>query len=624
MSALSDDAILYAAAISAELLGNADSAEHGHLRYGDISINLATGMYLDSDGDPLGSLLDLVQSRKGFENGELENWIAEVKKKENKRRAEMAAARELPDLDDDLRLIGTERQIIGWLILKPDLIDVVIEELSSTDFAFALHRESFSALADANSRGEALKMSQLIVALGGDDGSEIDRVPGFTITTYLVRLAAEADPIFVAEMRDAAIKLREIAEERKRLPDLDRPQSEFGALPWEDLDLPGPEHDWVVDDILSRCDRSIIAGPSRSGKSFLAIHASMAVARGTPFFGHKTRRGGVIYQAGEGTRGVKKRLRAYRQHFGVPKQLGTFVLLTKQIDLYRPQSSGGDTEALIVEIKAWAAVMPVPLELIVIDTLATATAGADENSVKDMSTVLANIARISAACDAHVMLVHHMNAGGTRIRGSTSIYANVDQVIEVTRNEETNIKTAYLSKQKDDEDGLKFRFKLKVVELGRRPDGKEITSCIVLGIDENEAATTAGSKGFKATDGEAAFYKALLTALSEHGVAPEPGATVPAGIGMVVHYDRVKEIFRKQNLTEEADPRAEQERLKKALQRARSSLARYECIGADNPWIWRTAKWVRGFPQLGSELAKQYDREQDAQAPLPIDADDFK
>lgn len=619
MTASNEDAVLFAAAIAGEVLGKPDSSDAGHLRFGSISVNIQKGTFYDNDADEGGALLDLVRKRKGFDNGELEGWIDQVKKAENKRRAEMAIGRDLPDLDGPMRNISAERELIGAMILQPATFDLVVEEMISTDFAFPPHRDVYMAIADAAQRGEKLQMPSLIMAIGGDDGTEI--VPGFTVTTYLTRLVADTPHGFAA--RDTAIALRGLAEERQAPPpDLDGPVvSKFGAVRWEDLDVPGPEHDWLVDDIISRADRSIVAGPSKSGKSFLAIHFSMAVARGVPFFSHKTRHGGVIYQAGEGARGVKKRLRAYRKHFGIPKKLGTFVLLTKQVDLYRPS---GDTDALIEEIKAWAATMPVPLELVVIDTLATATAGADENNVKDMSTVLANIARISAACEVAVMLVHHMNAAGTKIRGSTSIYANVDQVIEVIRDESTKVRTATLSKQKDDEDGLKFVFKLKQIELDVRDDGKAITSCVVVGLNEAEQTTAQGDKrAFHLNNSEHAFYKALVTALGEHGQPPPDGCATPHGIGLVVHYDKVKEIFKKQNLTEETDSSKEAQRLSKALQRARVSLAKYNCIGADNPWIWRTSRPVIGFAPIGSAVTAQYDAETEAKIPPATSEDDF-
>jgi len=215
--------------------------------------------------------------------------------------------------------------------------------------------------------------------------------------------------------------------------------SKFGALYLDQLDDPGPEHSFLVEGWISIGDKSVIAGESRSGKTFFALELALAVAHGRPLFGLQTERGGVIYQVGEGARGIKKRLRAWRFYHGVQFGRDTpFVLLQKQIDLYR---NPDQIDALIEEINAHAKNFAVPLKLVVIDTMATATVGADENSVKDMGAVLENVAKISAKTGAHVTLVHHMNASGAKIRGHTSVYGNMDQVLLVKRDPQTKIRT---------------------------------------------------------------------------------------------------------------------------------------------------------------------------------------
>lgn len=82
----------------------------------------------------------------------------------------------------------------------------------------------------------------------------------------------------------------------------ERPKSRFGALEWSRLDEKGPELEFLVDGWLTEGERSVIGGPSRSGKSFLSIHLSMCVARGQDFFDNPVKKGGVIYQAGEGAK----------------------------------------------------------------------------------------------------------------------------------------------------------------------------------------------------------------------------------------------------------------------------------------------------------------------------------
>lgn len=395
--------------------------------------------------------------------------------------------------------------------------------------------------------------------------------------------------------------------------------SRFGAVAFENIDAPGPEVEPLIDDWLTVGDKSVIGGASKSGKSFLAIHAGMCIAlgatKGLPanfklpdVFGHKVMAPGlVIYQAGEGARGVKQRLRAFRNHFGVPA--GTrvpFVLLQSRVDLYRPD---GDTAALVEEIKGIASLYDVPLRALFIDTLATATGGADENSGKDMSTVMSNIDRMSAAfTGCHVSLVHHMNAAGTKLRGHSSIYANIDQVILVDRDEDTKIRTAVLDKSKDGEDGLSFQFELLSIELGRRQgDGKEITSCVCVQVGEKAKARQARSepRGFKINSNQHAIaLRALCKALQESGVtAPADLKDAPKS-GLVVEYKHWRDAYWSMSPIDADTPEKAANNFRQAVKRSGEFLVRCGIIGRHNGkeggpaenWVWLAGKHVEGFP----------------------------
>ena len=141
---------------------------------------------------------------------------------------------------------------------------------------------------------------------------------------------------------------------------------------------------------------------------------------------------------------------------------------------------------------AWQAYYPDhPLRLIVIDTLAKAAVGVDENSAKEVGVVLDNAAKIEEATGAHVMLVHHMNADGKKLRGSTAIFANIDQVIRTNVDPETKIRTATVIKQKESEGGATIKFELTQVILGTDADHQPITSCVALPIGEKAQAKAA-------------------------------------------------------------------------------------------------------------------------------------
>lgn len=385
---------------------------------------------------------------------------------------------------------------------------------------------------------------------------------------------------------------------------------DFGRVRWRDLDKEKLEEaaDYLIEGLLTMGDRSAIAGPSQSGKSFLAIHAGMCVALGRDFFDRPVKQGLVIYQAGEGARGVRKRLKAFRQHFEVPADAAIpFELLTDSIDLLKTE----DTPALIAACKAIAADWPEQrLALIVIDTFATATSGADENSSQDMTRAMKNVETIQRETGAHVMLVHHLNAGGTKLRGHTSIHAGLDQIVSVTRNETTGVRTASLTKLKDDEAGGYFRFALHAIELGRHPvTDYAITSCVCVEVEEKEALRKeTEAKGIRLGEQEAALMGAILAALKSQGQPAPADCPVPHGVGEVVLWSDVLRHYASKNPVNDDTTgmdaeqiakikAAHKEKHKKRVERAHKALQRIGVIGIASPYAWWSGKPVRGFPE---------------------------
>ena len=389
-------------------------------------------------------------------------------------------------------------------------------------------------------------------------------------------------------------------------------KSKFGALYLDQLDDPGPEHRWLVMGWFAANEVSVVAGASRSGKSFFALEVGLCIAENRPMMGLKTRPGAVVYQAGEGATGVKKRLRAWRLHHGRTWTRETpFVLLQKPIDIYH---SSDDVDALIEEINAHAKVFEEPLRLVVIDTLATATPGADENSGRDASTVLANVAKISEKCSCHVMLVHHLNAAGVKLRGHTSVYANVGQVILVERDEETGIRTVKLDKQKDDEDHKSMKFELMQIKLGVEEDGQPITSCVCVPVGEKEAVRREEElKGYRLNKAQEVFMQAFFDAERRYGTPVPRELSLPSSVRSLANWEDVKRLYGEKSpsdaLTPEQQTTAEaalaekrwRETLKKRIQRMREDLEGLGVIGAlrheGKAYVYWTGKPLRAFPQ---------------------------
>ncbi|MBR0693622.1 AAA family ATPase [Bradyrhizobium lablabi] len=450
-----------------------------------------------------------------------------------------------------------------------------------------------------NDHAEALRGRDVVVMVDNDDPG---RERGKTIVAALYGIASRvrvldfsrrdiwpeapkgADVTDWVKAREGTAE--ELAEIVGRLPDVKPPPfvSQFGGIPFEELDRPGPEHEFIIDGWLTVGEKSVIGGATKSGKSFLAIHMAMCIATGRQFYGNNVlARGLVIYQAGEGGRGIRKRFRAWRENFGIQQGIRVPVyILQSKVDIH---SHEGDTAKLIEEIIAISRLYNLPVTALFIDTLAKAQGAADENSGRDMAVVMANVDRIAAAVPGcHVCLVHHMNAGGTKLRGHTSISANIDQVVLVAKEEGTKVRTATLDKQKDEEDGAEIRFELMQVEVGRRAiDGKPITSCVT--VPAGTARTLVKGKTLVLSDDQTNIFTALKDAIADVGIPAPPELKLPKSIVKVCKVADWYNAYRAVASKEDAA-------LRQAMGRASDKFVRLRIIGRINPYVWVTGRPV--------------------------------
>lgn len=350
------------------------------------------------------------------------------------------------------------------------------------------------------------------------------------------------------------------------------PESRFGAIQWSDLDSVAIRQDWLVEEIIFDGDSCLIFGASGSGKSFLAVDMGLSIARGVPFLGKATRQGAVLYQAGEGGRGLVKRMRAYRQQNSVTGEV-PFVLLPARVNLF---SEDGDGEALLQEIMAWKAVYP-DLAALFIDTLSCASPGANENSSEDMSRLLAfgdEVQKLGVS----LFWVHHKNAAGDRERGHTSLRSNVDSAIEVNRDEEDN-RSLKVVKIKDGEDGEKIGFDLQSVTIGTYDSGKPMTSCVVVPAEVGLAQT---GKPKQLAHGPHLFMCVLDDAIAQKGGIIPPNNQAPAN-AYGVQYEDFRSLYRAvrgMDLDDNA--------LRQAIKREGDGLLSRNLIGRYDRWLWIT------------------------------------
>jgi AAA domain len=286
-----------------------------------------------------------------------------------------------------------------------------------------------------------------------------------------------------AEVQAGKIALEKLHVEPVEFDDLGpetdaKPKSRKSTL--KDLDLANLEtangSTEFVEGVFAADSFSCVYGAPSAGKTFFLLDLALHVACNRPWNGLGVEQSGVIYVALEGAGGFSKRLKAWCQHYGVTDLADLpFHAMVGSFDMRNDKST---TRDIVETAKAKAALWGKPVRLIVIDTLARAMAGGDENSAQDMGAVVAIADSIRLATGANVCLVHHSGKDDSRgARGSNALLGAVDTEIRVDRDGLS--RTATVKKQKDGQEGDSFDFKLETVDFGLvNKWGKPVTSCV--------------------------------------------------------------------------------------------------------------------------------------------------
>jgi hypothetical protein len=233
--------------------------------------------------------------------------------------------------------------------------------------------------------------------------------------------------------------------------------------------------DELVEGLLTRHGISVIYGDSNSGKTFLAIDIAAAIAQGIQWMGRHTNAGIVLYLATEACESVELRVAAYKREFDA--QLGTLVVVQSPINLF---NAAADVDAVVALARRVESDIGEKVALAIGDTLATISAGANENSGEDMGAVMRNAQAIRAAVGCAFMWIHHTGKDAAKgMRGWSGMRAAIDTEIEVTVDDKGQ-RCAEVTKQRDlPGKGERIGFRLSTVVMGRNAWDKERTTCIV-------------------------------------------------------------------------------------------------------------------------------------------------
>ena len=354
-------------------------------------------------------------------------------------------------------------------------------------------------------------------------------------------------------------------------PSPEKPKRKLELIPsWELKDVAVR---WLIKDIMPAESFMALYGRPGSYKSFVALYLSCCIATGSEAFGKDAVQGSVVYIAGEGGAGLKRRWDALRLHHEIEDDAPVYFIKA-QLNL---RSTLEDAEAVIVAIRE----LNVVPSLIVVDTFARAFAGGEENSAKDVGEAVSVLGYLQEQMCCGVLIVHHAGKDESRgMRGSSALLGAVDLELECKKiSSETSsdrVGQLTITKQKDGEDGVLLGYRMIVVPLSNiDPDA---TSLALEPVDNDTVAKMA-LKESRETQKQLGV-RMLEQAIREAGKVIEgKGEGIPAGVKCTT--DAVwKKYFC------DAQPQLEGDALSRAWKRVKKHAKENNISGNCGEYYW--------------------------------------
>lgn len=260
---------------------------------------------------------------------------------------------------------------------------------------------------------------------------------------------------------------------------IDKLQVVFGDQLGNDYEAP----DELVEGLMTIGSSVVVYGDSNSGKTFWALSVATAIATGSDCYGRKTDPGLVVYLASEAPASIRSRMQAIKKFHGC--NLENLAMVPVPMNFY---SGAQDAHDVIEMVRAIEQIKGQPVRLIIGDTLARMSAGANENSGEDMGPVMARFDQVATATGAAMMIIHHNGKDAARgARGWSGIRAHIDTEIEVSEKDGT--RSVSVTKQRElPSKGETIYFNLEVIEMGTTKFGGTATTCVA--VPDDDAQTT--------------------------------------------------------------------------------------------------------------------------------------
>ncbi len=333
-----------------------------------------------------------------------------------------------------------------------------------------------------------------------------------------------------------------------------------------------------VEDLLSEEEFSVIYGESNCGKTFFMLDLAMHVALGKEWRGKEIEQGGVLYAALEGGHGTRNRIKAFKEHYNITQKI-PLSIIPSSIDFLDDEN---DLPAFIDALERAQEENTGKIKLIVIDTLARAMSGGDENSSQDMGQLVIYADKIREITGAHISFIHHSGKDAAKgARGSSCLRAAVDTEIEISRYDADSPSLIKVVKQREMEMIDDMAFKLESIILGQNRRSKDVTSCVAIPCEVEET-----EKSITLNPIQLFIYDSIKIAMEEGGVMrPLYGGQLNIEC---ITYDEMRKVMERRGFREvmATEKKNTAEQIKSATQAARLALKKFDMVNFDGSFVW--------------------------------------
>ena len=380
----------------------------------------------------------------------------------------------------------TLQQTLSVLALNPHAMEVALDHRRQDyDRALAYLWEHHCVKAQPKARTKALTQADF------DDLSDsldmpVDAEDDGLVAETGIPVTASADSLFDDVSAEAGAAPRPAAPKPA--------QFKYKIYSADDYVARPNKLKWFVKGVVPKAELVAIFGASGSGKTFITLDIACRVALGLKWFGIQCQQSNVLYVVAEGAMGFQDRLQAWCIHNDV-----SLSELRKRLFVLGDQpnmTEKDDVKALLASIKGQCA----KVDLVVVDTMAQVTAGANENSGEDMGRFLGFCKAIGRSLSATVALVGHSGKdAGKGLRGWSGVKGALDAECEVIRT--NDFRALVVTKLKDGKgEGKEYRFGLPEVHLDLDFDDLDDPIVSSLVVEAGEVFEASGAREVAKTE----------------------------------------------------------------------------------------------------------------------------